>query len=166
MSYQRNVSVKSIPLPIETVYCSEVDTILRNRKTVEGNKFNCFGVENFNRIYCKSPPEWKMSRIGAKTIGVCNMTIHWKDDDFQFIWYVRKYKHIIQRSKDYVANQVAINDIYNYTLNYNMKIFSIPINIRISSNDTWEAIKCKIMNVINQENLSWFYVNTICLVTY
>lgn len=81
------------------------------------------------------------------------MTIHWKDTDFQFIWYVRKYKHIIQRSKDYVANQIAINDIYNDTLNYNMKIFSIPINIRISSNDTWEAIKCKIMKVINQENL-------------
>lgn len=32
MSYKRNVSVESIPLLIETVYCSEVDAILRNRK--------------------------------------------------------------------------------------------------------------------------------------
>ena len=154
MNYRRDAPVnESIPLPIETVYCSEVDAILRDRKTVGGTKFDRFGVENFNRLYFKYPPEWKTSNIGEKIIGVRNMTIHWKDANFQFILYVRKYKQIIPRSKDDAINQAAINDIDNDTLNDNVNIFAIPINIRISCNDTWYNIKNKIMNVINQENI-------------
>ena len=158
MTYRRDSRSddESVPLPIETVYCSEVDAVLRGRKTVGGTKFNRFGVEHFNRLYFKYPPEWKTSNIGEKIIGVRNMTIHWKDADLQFVLYVRKYKHVILRSKDDITNQDAIDALDDNTLNNNMNIYAIPINIRISSNDTWDDIKGKIMNVINQESLYSF----------
>ena len=165
MTYRRDAPVnESIPLPIETVYCSEVDAVLRGRKLVGGNKFDRFGVEHFNRLYFKYPPEWQTSNIGEKIIGIRNMSIHWKDANLQFVLYVRKYKHIIARSKDDDVNQTAIDELDDDTLNDNLNIFHIPINIRITNNDTWDDIKSKIMNVINQTNLyNYMYQRLISL---
>ena len=165
MTYRRDTPVnESIPLPIETVYCSEVDAVLRGRKLVGGNKFDRFGVEHFNRLYFKYPPEWQTSNIGEKIIGIRNMSIHWKDANLQFVLYVRKYKHIIARSKDDDVNQTAIDELDDDTLNDNLNIFHIPINIRITNNDTWDDIKSKIMNVINQTNLyNYMYQRLISL---
>ena len=80
--------------------------------------------------------------------------------------YVRKYKHIIQRSKDDDANQEAIDALQDDELNDNMSVFIIPVNVRISSNDTWDGIKSKIMNVINQNDLyNYIYRKLISLYT-
>lgn len=155
MTYRRDnrPEDESVPLHIEIVYCFEVDAVLCGQKTVGGTKFNRFRVEHFNRLYFMYPPEWKTPNIGEKIIGVRNMTIHWKDANLQFVLYVRKYKHIIPRYKDDITNQDSINALYDHTLNDNTNIFAIPINLCISSSDTWDDIKSKIMNVINQESL-------------
>ena len=51
MSYRRDApSTEQIPLPIETVYCSEIDAVMRARNTLSGTKFNRFGIDNFNRV--------------------------------------------------------------------------------------------------------------------
>ena len=154
MTYRRDVQAdETIPLPVETVYSSEFDAIRINRSTATGSKFDHFGLEHFNRLYFKYPPEWKTSNVGEKIIGVRNMTIHWKDNDLRFMLYIRKYKKIIPRSNDDTVNQERINAISADDLNDAMKIFGIPINIRISCNDTWDDIKSKIMDAVNRENL-------------
>lgn len=51
MNYQHDApSNESMPQTIETVYCSEVDILLRKRQTVGGTKFERFGIEYFGRI--------------------------------------------------------------------------------------------------------------------
>lgn len=157
MSYRRDaLSDESIPLPIETVYNSDIDSIRVQRKFLkQATKFFHNGDDHFNRIYFHHPSEWKTSNVGEKIIGVRNMTIHWKDGSLRFILYVRKYRQtLLPKSRyDDEANQEKINVIDDNELEENMKIFSIPINIRVDCNDTWNDIKERIMNVINQENL-------------
>lgn len=154
MSYRRDApSTEQIPLPIETVYCSEIDAVMRARNTLSGTKFNRFGIDNFNRVYFNYPPEWQTSNVGEKIIGVNNMTMHWKDGNLRFTLYVRKYKRIIPESDDDDINQKAINETDNDTFEDQIQVFHIPIDIRISCNDTWDDIKNKIMSVINQHTL-------------
>ena len=137
MTYRRDSRPddESVPLPIETVYCSEVDALRINRTTTSGTKFDHFGLEHFNRLYFKYPPEWKTSNVGEKIIGVRKMMIHWKDGDLRFMLYIRKYKQIIPRSEDDTVNQDRINNTDDNDLNDNMRIFGIPINIRITTQD-------------------------------
>lgn len=162
MSYRRDAQQEeAIPLPLETVYCSEVNALIRDRNTTDGTTFDRFGVENFNKIFFKYPPEWKTADVGEKIIGIRKMTIHWKDDDIKFMLYVRKYKHFIPSSTDDVANQAEINDADDEELQEKMSIFPIPIHVRISSNDTWNDIKEKIMSIINQHNLYDYLYRTL-----
>ena len=86
MSYRRDaLSDESIPLPIETVYNSDIDSIRVQRKFLkQATKFFHNGDDHFNRIYFHCPSEWKTSNVGEKIIGVRNMMIHWKDDSLRF----------------------------------------------------------------------------------
>ena len=81
------------------------------------------------------------------------MSIRWRDGDLQLMLYIRKNKRIIPRTVVDEDNLAAINAIDYEDLLPNMRIFGIPISIRISSNNTWDDIKEKIMSIIEQENL-------------
>lgn len=157
MSYRRDITEdEHILVPIETVYNSDIDSRRVPRKFMkQSTKFFHNGEDNFNRIYFHYPAEWKTSNIGEKIIGIRNMTIHWKDGSLRFILYIRKYRQtLLPKSRyDDEANQNKINEIDDDELEDNMKIIGIPINIRVDCNDTWNDIKERIMNVIDQENL-------------
>ena len=91
MSYRRdNTEDEHIPLPIETVYNSIVDSL-----RVEGDhgttKYYTDNDEHFNRIYFKYPAEWKTSNLGEKIIGVRHMSVKWRTGWIKFTIYVRKY---------------------------------------------------------------------------
>lgn len=53
------------------------------------------------------------------------MMIQKKNNDFQFVLYIRKYKKIILRSDNDVVNQEKINAMSDEELNDSMKIFLI-----------------------------------------
>lgn len=135
------------------VYNSEVDELIIPKRFDVGTKFNHNGNEHFYRLYIKYPPEWNTSNVGEKIIGVRNMSFRWRDGDLQLMLYIRKYKRIIPRTVVDEDNLDAINAIDYEDLLPNMRIFGIPISIRISSNNTWDDIKEKIMSIIEQENL-------------
>ena len=75
MSYRRdNTEDEHIPLPIETVYNSIVDS-LRVKTDYGTTKYNTDSNEHFNRIYFKYPPEWRTSNLGEKIINFRHMSV-------------------------------------------------------------------------------------------
>ena len=91
MSYRRdNTEDEHIPLPIETVYNSVVDSL-----RVEGDhgttKYYTDNDEHFNRIYFKYPAEWRTSNLGEKIIGVRHMSVKWRTGWIKFDLFVRKF---------------------------------------------------------------------------
>ncbi|KAK8888261.1 hypothetical protein M9Y10_039326, partial [Tritrichomonas musculus] len=149
-----NTEDEHIPLPIETVYNSNVDALRTTKRYERGTKIDHHGNKHFNRLYFKYPPEWKTSNVGEKINGVRKMSIHWRDGKLNFMLYIRKYNQILmERSIIDAKNQLIIDNCEDEELKNNMKIFGIPISIYISSNDTWNDIKTRIMNLISQENL-------------
>ncbi|KAK8875784.1 hypothetical protein M9Y10_005959 [Tritrichomonas musculus] len=154
MSYRRDaIPDEQIPLPFETVYNSEADAVksedfLGRALIWSKNRVHA------NRLEFTYPPEWKTSNVGEKIIGIRNMTIHRKEGTLQFILYIRKYKRsLIRVSANDKLNQERINAIDDERLRANMRIFAIPIVVRVTRYDTWLDIKERIMNVIRQENI-------------
>lgn len=91
MSYRRDVpQEEQVPLPIEMVYNSTVDAVSNTDEKGDETYFQN-GIQHFNRIYFKYPPEWKTSNIGEKIIGIRRMNMHRKTDTIRFNLYIRKY---------------------------------------------------------------------------
>ncbi|KAK8872231.1 hypothetical protein M9Y10_007997 [Tritrichomonas musculus] len=89
MNYRRdNTDDEHIPLPIETVYNSNVDALRTTKKYENGTKIDHRGNEHFNRLYFKYPPEWKTSNVGEKINGVRKMSIHWRDGMLNLMLYI------------------------------------------------------------------------------
>ena len=154
MSYRRDaIPDEQIPLPFETVYNSEADAVksedfLGRALIWSKNRVHA------NRLEFTYPPEWKTSNVGEKIIGIRNMTIHRKEGTLQFMQQIRKYKRsLIRVSANDKLNQERINAIDDERLRANMRIFAIPIVVRVTRYDTWLDIKERIMNVIRQENI-------------
>ena len=154
MSYRRDaIPDEQIPLPFETVYNSEADAV-KSENTIGRALIWSKNRVHANRIEFIYPPEWKTSNVGEKIIGIRNMTIHRKEGTLQFMLYIRKYKRsLIRVSANDKLNQERINAIDDERLRANMRIFAIPIVVRVTRYDTWLDIKERIMNVIRQENI-------------
>lgn len=93
MAYRRDTQRdESISLPIETVYNSRKDAITCINENGDLTYF-MNGVEHFNRIYFRYPPEWRTSDVGEKIICVRNMKINVRNCmEIAFELYIRKYK--------------------------------------------------------------------------
>lgn len=156
---------EQIPLPIETVYNSLLDSL--KVKGRYGMKYLTNGVEHFNRLYFNYPPEWKTSNIGEKIIGVRNMSVKLRNGELNFILYIRKYDYgifnnmkdaFLRRNPEFndisdtlFVKQIILENLENYTMNY-----IIPIRIKITSNNNWIDIKEQIINTINSKDLYYF----------
>ena len=164
MSYRRAVlSDESIPLPIETVYNSVVDSLKVRGKY--GVKYMTNGDNHFNRLYFKYPPEWHTSDLGEKIIGIRNMSIKWRDGELDFVLYIRKYdlaafldvNTSFQEHNFEIYNKLTreeINQIVIDNLDSNqVKVYPIPIHIKVSFNNNWIDIKDQIRKAIDEKNL-------------
>ena len=177
MSYRRNirsdqngtlVDNEQIPLPIETVYNSVVDSLKKSKESEEIEKYGLnyyHGSDDcFNRIYFKYPPEWKTSNVGEKIIGIRNMLTTWRDGELNFVLYIRKYDFSAYESIKEIFR--ANNESYNTfsseqkqqiiidNLNSDqVRAYQIPIHIKVSSDNNWIDIKDQIRKAIDEKNL-------------
>ena len=172
MSYRRDIQDnEQIPLPIETVYNSVIDSI--KIKDEHGNqKYFHNGDEYFNRIYFKYPPEWNTSNIGEKIIGIRNITTKWRDGELKFILYIRQIDEINLTAKycnivDNKANKEIIKNltpdeideivIDNLKLREEIMLYKIPITIKVTADDSWIDIKDQIMKTIENKYRKRYY---------
>ena len=169
MSYRRDVRYdpnsrvrvdsEQIPLPIEMVYNSIVDAITNVDQQTDEISYFHNGIEHFNRIYFKYPPEWKTSDVGEKIIGVRNMKINIRKHlQIEFTLYVRKYRKnkFDELAKDLypdveledlddeqiqdVVNRMNREDIQVYKIDYFNDLFE---NIDDFIKDLYETIEDK-----------------------
>ena len=135
-----NTEDEHIPLPIETVYNSIVDSV-----KVKGEygitKYYTDNNEHFNRIYFKYPAEWRTSNLGEKIIGVRHMSVKWRTGWIEFIIYVKKYDsdaydrlmERFKRANKDVCDPLSNDEIHDIVLD-NMKlqyvrVYEIPVHI-------------------------------------
>ena len=165
MSYRRdNTDDEHIPLPIETVYNSIVDS-LRVKDDYGTTKYYTDNPEHFNRIYFKYPAEWRTSNLGEKIIGVRHMSVKWRTGWIDFIIYVRKYdsdtydklRNVITRVNKEICETLSEDEIHELVLdnlpNEYVRVYQIPIHIRVTSNDNWIDIVDHIRKAIDDHNL-------------
>ena len=140
MSYRRDVpQEEQVPLPIEMVYNSTVDAVSNIDEKGDETYFQN-GIQHFNRIYFKYPPEWKTSNIGEKIIGIRRMNMHRKTDTIRFNLYIRKYswdpfnnKAIEMFGDKYDLNDDQIQQVVNTMDETDIKVFKIPCHIRLTN---------------------------------
>lgn len=140
MSYRRDVpQEEQVPLPIEMVYNSTVDAVSNTDEKGDETYFQN-GIQHFNRIYFKYPPEWKTSNIGEKIIGIRRMNMHRKTDTIRFNLYIRKYswdpfnnKAIEMFGDKYDLNDDQIQQVVNTMDETDIKVFKIPCHIRLTN---------------------------------
>lgn len=164
MTYRRDArDDQQIPLPIETVYNSVVDSLKVSGKYYP--KYYTNGDEHFNRIYFNYPPEWKTSNTGEKIIGIRNMSIKWRDGELNFILYIRQYNEIhymifdndFKDKNPLLYNQYTEEELHEIIIDNLPKtfvaVYQIPITIKVTSVDNWIQIKEQIRQAINDHNL-------------
>ena len=140
MSYRRDgQGEEQVPLPIEMVYNSTVDAL--EIKDEDGNAtYFQNGIQHFNRIYFKYPPEWKTSNVGEKIIGIRRMNIHRKTDSIKFNLYIRKYlwEHFDKKATELFGNKYDIADdkiqqVIDKMDETDVKVFKIECYMRLTN---------------------------------
>ena len=165
MSYRRdNPEDEHIPLPIETVYNSIVDSV-RVKGEYGITKYYTDSDEHFNRIYFKYPAEWRTSNLGEKIIGVRHMSVKWREGWLNFIIYVRKcdsdaYDKLFdrfERANKEVCKTLSEDEkdeiVMDNLPNEYVRVYQIPISIKVTSNDNWIDIVNHIRKAIDDHNL-------------
>ncbi|KAK8893763.1 hypothetical protein M9Y10_022192, partial [Tritrichomonas musculus] len=159
-----NTEDEHIPLPIETVYNSVVDS-LRVETDYGTTKYYTDNDEHFNRICFKYPSEWRTSNLGEKIIGVRNMSVKWRTGWIKFNIYVRKYDSDVYDDKKTLfthANEELCKTLSETTIHEliidnisedSIRVYEIPVRIRVTSNDNWIDISNHIRKAIDDHNL-------------
>ena len=165
MSYRRdNTEDEHIPLPIETVYNSIVDSV-RVKGDYGTTKYYTDSNEHFNRIYFKYPAEWRTSNLGEKIIGVRHMSVKWRTGWIKFDLFVRKFdnemydklRDVITRVNKEICETLSEDEIHEIVMDNlpdeYVRVYQIPISIRVTSNDNWIDIVNHIRKAIDDHNL-------------
>lgn len=121
------------------VYNSTVDAIMNTDNEGDDVYFQN-GIQHFNRIYFKYPPEWKTSNIGEKIIGIRRMNMHRVSDTIRINLYIRKYSYVPFNEKaiemfgeNYHINDDQIQQVVDTMNETDIKVFKIPCHIRLTN---------------------------------